>query len=649
MKFRRILAALLGALMITSVMSFTANVSAAEGDIIFQSAYPTLYGAERGKTSVHMYDAENDIVFSRMTPNFDLTGSCYINISGQTVVPTAEQIANDSIYVVFYVRTNMALDENDKPSLSLYNAYWGPDAINQEGTCSLVTGDENFIEQVGNDWGTLCFKLNTTKTISGTQYSINKWTQFACFAVGTGTTNPIADWTAKAPEGEIPNMDCAGYAVVSSLEAAKSYDFTKSAKAPQITLTFEIGNGEEAITEKVTSGTWNTAGYVEFPEITAPEGMVFAGWYNGDTKIENTEAVAVPTANTTYTAQWYTSNLKLDSLMVNGTTASTYGVTDINAEEIVVKLPYGWAELEALGVMPAIEPVAASLVTAAYTAPASLSESGKITLTSGEFTKEITVNFAIGAAPAKKVAGINNVTGGVYSTSGVITLPDSTQINTDNKTRAVGLKSEKTEKNGIDARKFIPIYKGSELDGTMVSATEYYSSNRSVNLEGYGIFGTYDFESYNAYRALVYYDTGADGAFDIEVNPRIYFQTSGATGTFLTSGAAYNNGLPAVNTYKGNRWEYIYIVKTEKAEALYGKAVQPVISLFHNNSNTKAFDLTDDFYYFAEIVALPDVPEFVQYAPTGLVATNVTGRKVNGKPLCKIAYSCFCSAVQVGS
>ena len=64
MKFKKFLAALLGALMITSVMSFTANVSAVESSLIKESTFNQKYSAERGQTSVQMYDEVNDIVFS---------------------------------------------------------------------------------------------------------------------------------------------------------------------------------------------------------------------------------------------------------------------------------------------------------------------------------------------------------------------------------------------------------------------------------------------------------------------------------------------------------------------------------------------------------------------------------------------------------
>ncbi len=636
MKFKKFLAALLGALMITSVMSFTANVSAVESSLIKESTFNQKYGAERGQTSVQMYDEVNDIVFSRMTPSTDeanATKSCYVNISGQTIAPTAEQIANDSVYVVFYIRTNMTMDENDLPSLALYNAYWGPDAIKSDGTCSLVTGNENFIEQVGNDWGTMCFKLNTTKTISGTEYSINKWTQFAFLALGSATTKPISEWFTSVPEGVTPNVDCAGYAVLTSLEAAEAYDFTASAQPKKITLTFDTGLAEDdsdvETVEDVVIGKW-TGAKVSFPEIKAPsEDYEFVGWFTDaeyQNKIEDTAAVTVPDVDTAYYALWQDNStpptFALDSMTINGSDSSAFGV-DLTAETIAVTLPYGWAKLEALGVMPEVTVQATAPASAEYVAGATLADGGKIKFTQGKYTGEVDVTFTVGTANDKK----NTPSAGVYSTSGKITLPDGTEINADNKIRAVGMHSEKTTFKGVDAYKHTPIYKGSDLDGTLTKegGTEYYTNNRSVNLEGYGAFGIYDYESYEVYRALCYIDTGANGEFDVVPQPLIYLQSNSTTGTVKTNGLTNANGLAAYNNYVGDRWEYIYFVKGENTAPLYGKARQPVFAFFGVKGDTKASSYTDDVFYCAEVTALTDAPEYVQYQPTGLVATNVDG------------------------
>ncbi len=638
MKFKKFLAALLGVMMVTSVMSFTAKVSAVESSLIKESTYHQKYGAERGQTSVQMYDAVNDIVFSRMTPSTteaNANSSCYINISGQSVIPTVEQVAADTIYIVFYVRTNMTLDDNDNPSLSIYQAFWGEENVKANGSATLVTGNDNFITKTGNDWGKMCFKLGTTAkvdhdndtTTATVTRSVNKWTQFAYLAVGLAGTNPIKDWAAKAPEGEEPNMDCAGYAVLSSLEAAESYDFTQSAKAPRVTLTFDkniAGDESDITTTEVASGKWDTASKVQFPTVThTDENYVFAGWYNGTTMIEDTSALAVPSANTTYTAQWYTKNPQLSSLTINGTTPDKFSVSDINADVITVKLPYGWERLEALGVMPDVIPTADEYSTAVYTSPASLSDAGKITISSGEYTKEITVTFTVGTATVKSKLP----TAGVFSNIASITLPNGTEITSGNgiQYRGGGLKPEKTTFKGVTGYKYTPVYKGSRYDGTPVNenSKDYYTNARGVNLEGYNAFGLYDFESYDAYRVLAYIDTGANGKFDVAPVPAIYLQGNDTTGTVKASGTGATKAMLSVNNYVGDRWEYIYFVKNSTNEKLYGKARQPVFAIFGNKGSTNASSYTDDVFYCANIEMLPDVPDFVQYKPTGLAATAI--------------------------
>ena len=312
----------------------------------------------------------------------------------------------------------------------------------------------------------------------------------------------------------------------------------------------------------------------------------------------------------------------LDFMTVNGLDASKFGA-DIKAETIAVTLPYGWAKLEALGVMPEVTVQATAPASAEYVAGATLADGGKIKFTQGNYTDEVDVTFTVGTAKDKK----NAPSAGVYTKSGKITLPDGTEINADNKIRAVAMHSKKTTFKGVEAYKHTPIYKGSDLDGTLTKegGTEYYTSNRSVNLEGYGAFGLYDYESYEVYRALCYIDTGANGNFDVVPQPLIYFQSNSTTGTVKTNGLGNGNGLAAYNNYVGNRWEYIYFVKNDNTKKLYGNAIQPVFAFFGVNGSTKATSYTDDVFYCAEVAALTDAPEYVQYQPTGLVATDIDG------------------------
>lgn len=83
MKFRRFLAALLGSLMIVSMMSFTANVSADGDDII--KLYVGENYAERGGGKQYKYDEATGIGYGRIWPNdteANAAKSCYLNLSG---------------------------------------------------------------------------------------------------------------------------------------------------------------------------------------------------------------------------------------------------------------------------------------------------------------------------------------------------------------------------------------------------------------------------------------------------------------------------------------------------------------------------------------------------------------------------------------
>ena len=106
MKFKRILAVILSALMLTSMASFTVSAEDAELmaepvlSFITVSNQGKLASAERGKTSIN-YDVENDIVYTRSVPNFEVASgtdnSMYANMHGLSpaFAPTAQ-----TMYVV---------------------------------------------------------------------------------------------------------------------------------------------------------------------------------------------------------------------------------------------------------------------------------------------------------------------------------------------------------------------------------------------------------------------------------------------------------------------------------------------------------------------------------------------------------------------
>lgn len=335
MKFRRILAAVLSALMLASTACFTASVSAEDG-IIKENVLNSVSGymLERQKSATKMYEAATDLGFTRLIPSDSASNaqsSSYINLSGQNIKPTPQQCA-DGMWIVFYVRTNMAMDSNDIPTLQMYTTFWGTEEnnVSKNGAGTLVTDNSAFITQLGSEWGKMCFKVQTTASVklngaeSETKENLYNWTQVAFLAAGTKDTKPISEWYSSAPEGQAPYIDFAGYAVVDSLEAAVSYDFTKTAKAPRVTVNFDAQTAEDD--SDVTSVEYISpkfkTGKVEFPTVTASaNNLVFAGW--SATKeaadIVDTANVAVPAEETTYYAIW---EEKPTEYYVNGSAAT---------------------------------------------------------------------------------------------------------------------------------------------------------------------------------------------------------------------------------------------------------------------------------------------------------------------------------------
>lgn len=652
MKFKRILAVLLSTLMLASAMSFTATVSAADG--VIKENVLGGYTAYRGSSSTPnlMYDETADIGFSRIYPSTaesNQASSCYVNIGDQNITFTEEQL-NGEAYIVLYARTNMTMNDDELPLLYQYQCSWSDGTNSSSSNESATQVTDGYATILSKEWQKFCFKLVLKKTADfdnnsetpNTVGSLTRWNQVAFLAAGTGGatgTKPISEWFTSVSEGETPYVDFAGYAVVDSIAAAAAYDFTATAKAPRVTLTFDKGLAEDdtdVVTETPVAGKW-TGAKVSFPEITAPDGYGFVGWYEDaeyTTKIEDTTAVTVPDANEDYYARFEDTSVapSIASLKINLTDASKYGVKDINAESINVTLPYGWERLWALGVKPAVTVEPDGTATASYTDPASLSDAGKIVLEKGTQKKEISVTFTVSAKPADKVV---KPTLGIAGNSKYI---DPTTGNEVSGSRTLGVYPTKGIKaHGIEnVNLFTPIYSTvinengvsvtNPLIGTLQTGTttDIYSNNRSTALEG--AFNSHDFETWDMIRVLVYYETGGDGFDAGEIIP--YMNSTGYstsyTGTFYET--ALKNGktlkhTTATGAYKGDRWEYVYFTKGEFAN-LYGKASQQHYYFMGNNAANK---FTNDKLYVAELRGLADSEALKQYQPVELVATAIDG------------------------
>ncbi len=419
--------------------------------------------------------------------------------------------------------------------------------------------------------------------------------------------------------------DVAAMGVFESLEEAQAFDFASAVSAPKIKLTFYPNNGEDAIVNEVASGKYNK-GTVKFPKVTAPDHEELAYWSASEDgkSFVNHEELAVPTEDASYYAVWQPEGtgavLSLSDLKINLTDAAKYGVSDFaNAEEITVKLPYGWEKLEKLGVMPDIVPTA-TVGSAEYTAPDSLDENGKITVINGKNSRDITVKFEVAKNPGNKKATTPSV--GVAGSSSYT--KDGTKVDVSRGlgvTVTVGTQAHEIE----NVNEVIPVYSSrTDVIGTAMTGkpSDIYTDQRSAALEG--SFPNHDFETYDAYRFLIYYDKGEDGEFDNGSVKPVFAErnySSAYTGTFHKLSNSGTEFVTATGELKGNRWEYVYFVKPDSVANLYGKAAQQHYYLMGSGKSGK--DFTDDKLYVAEFVGLTDVEEFKQYRPVDLVKTDL--------------------------
>ena len=148
MKFKRILAVILSVLMPTSMASFTVSAEDAELmaepvlSFITVSNQGKLANAERGKTSIN-YDVENDIVYTRSVPNFEVASgtdnSMYANMHGLSpaFAPTAQ-----TMYVVWYMRSNQSTDN------SHVGFYGGLQGKYTGGSAGAYAGDEKWAKMM---------------------------------------------------------------------------------------------------------------------------------------------------------------------------------------------------------------------------------------------------------------------------------------------------------------------------------------------------------------------------------------------------------------------------------------------------------------------------------------------------------------------
>ena len=353
------------------------------------------------------------------------------------------------------------------------------------------------------------------------------------------------------------------------------------------TYNFYKNDGTDAV-ETLVLGKGAT---INAPTFTI-ENKRFLGWAETpDGEVVDIQTIAETSAD--YYAIWLDTWLTeiviagndYDAAAKNG---SLYGIEGLETvTELNIVMPYGWPT----SVVPTV--VAKSNVgDAVYTAPETFDGEGSVV--AGDVTYKVTFTVAdrdsVSDITATKFSTVNNNGRGGYAI----------ENNTD---------------KGLKATKIVPIYS---------EESEYYEAGKyipgkSPSVEGWDLFGAHFMESFDHYRALVYYDDGGDGIDKEGITPYIFVSGS------HTRGSLKNKNIFASNNYKTNRWEYIYFKVPEDG---YAYTRQTTFNLV---DNTNASVFKNDVYYVAEIVAVVDADEkFLQYMPMELTSTNETSAKNDG-------------------
>lgn len=314
MKFKRILAVVLSALMLTSMTSFTVSAQNVElmADPVVAFITATNQGKltqnERGKTSIG-YDAENDIVYTRVVPDFDRKSGCdnsiYINMYGLSTEVKADV---DKLYAVCYMRSNQSTTNATAGFYGGFGAITGV-AAGVQGSAGAYDGNEVWTKQT--------FEMSVSEAHQEAGRSSN---HFWIRPIGSNEVH------TTVVEGKDENgkdiivvtgnkmaadayYDVAGVALFKDKASADAYDI-KALSTGKITITFDANNGEENSTVSsydVVAGKY-AASTVTFPEgigeFTAPAGKTFVGWAASTTggAIDDLTAVATPDVDTTYYA-----------------------------------------------------------------------------------------------------------------------------------------------------------------------------------------------------------------------------------------------------------------------------------------------------------------------------------------------------------
>ncbi len=589
-------------------------------------------GGDRGdkKDSVYYWDAVSDVVFANFypgTPGQAPSCNMYSGLGFTTDAPNLyivsyfrTDILGGNQFVGMYGNTNkdgtgkaVTANPTDSVAIAAESGKWYKHVMTIPGTSEVAAINHVDFSIVGGKSG---YSSSNYVHVAGVAF-VEDADDAANFDVSTFgyTGDAVVKFDAHLTEDddtdvfdEYPaNLENDGNALVGwtldpTAEVIEYVDLTKLPYPEADTTYHAVWNAERTFNFYKNDGTDAVETLVlgKGAALTAPEftvdGKLFLGWAEtADGEIVELPATAEESKD--YYAIWRST--WLTSLTVNGNDHTSvnkmgtwYGIEDLEkADRLDFVMPYGYPT----SVIPTIV-ATANAGEAVYTAPATFDGEGSITV--GNVTFPVTFTVA-------DRDSVENISG----------VPTSAVDIGGGKRGAYAIKGN-TDK-GISATKYIPIYS---------EESEYYVADKYIptagtNPELWAVLPIHNGESYDQYRMLVYYDTGADGAPDA-ANLAVTFGFAGAH----TRGSLKGKSFNAANTYKYDRWEYIYFNIPDEE---YGYTQQTNVQPFGGKPGSS---FHDDVYYIAEIAGLVDADEkFLQYTPMGLSSTNETSAKNDGK------------------
>ncbi len=648
MKFKRIIAAILSVLMLSTMFVFTASAQTAEATPLYSRyAHGGADGfAGEAATGTQMYDAENDIVYYHFVA---ADKNDWIHFGWHNAAGKFDWTAPITVGMV--MRTNQA---GAVPGIRLCDR---SDAANK-----LTIGKKAAAIAGNNEWEIVWFPTVTAAdvaNVSNSNATFDGLTHVQCFAVGES-----ADITGTNYYGSDLYFDIAGYAFFNdTLENLEDTDLIEILPigAPDVTLTFDAQNGTEVTTATVKNGTF-VPGKVPFPaEPTAPEGKVFAGWATEANASSGVLEADIPGSSTIYYAIWAQDNsepgdVTLKSLTINGTNASIFGLTDLSGETLTLNVPHNWD-----GDLVPVIGYEATDATATVTVNAgTFGEGSTISVRNGSASVTYNLVYNQAAATSKSVTPTGTVTSNPtgsnvpykdteYTVSGTTFIsPARTQANAE-------IAGDKGTKITYNTKQEVVPATGAVVDDnakTITGNANYYTiahDSATPGFEGSGAYGFVTMSDWPWARVKYYIDSGEDG---LTVARNFVISSTGWNNDAAKKGYAESTkkSTPVASTTQmvSDRWAYVYIDLASQFAQDYGYTYQfhfrpysgtnfapnnvmevsaddPTVAVPHSTNGHKI--LFDDAFYLGSIEIFNEFPEadglYAQIAPyEGLFTTT---------------------------